>query len=240
MWTLARDIASASRRRTGEREPWAVDPLTRKVYAHSVTAQLEPAEADLLRVRLAERDGRIDTSSLSEAGRSVLPLLTALEPEEADVALQRLPAALRERLDAMSPSACIDGLRAPRVLLLHDRDDHVIPVSESRDLRDALAARRGVAYTEFTVFRHLDPTKGNPPPLDLAREVVRFARAIFPLFQLAADEPAGHTRPAGVPQPPLRQAPPPLPGRPDTAQMDRPNSIHLAGERRVAGKYAGS
>jgi hypothetical protein len=43
MWTLARDIASASRRRNGVREPWAVDPLTRNVYEHTLTALLEPS-----------------------------------------------------------------------------------------------------------------------------------------------------------------------------------------------------
>ena len=69
---------------------------------------------------------------------------------------------------------------------MHDRDDHVIPVSESRALRDALSDHPGLRYTEFTVFRHLDPTKGSPPPLYLARELWRFARAIHPLFQRAA------------------------------------------------------
>jgi len=71
-------------------------------------------------------------------------------------------------------------------VLLHDRDDPVIPVGESRRLRDALAARGRVRYTEFTVFRHLDPTKSKPPPVALARELIRFARAIYPLFQPAA------------------------------------------------------
>ena len=40
-------------------------------------------------------------------------------------------------------------------------------------------------YTEFTVFKHLDPTKGNPSPVALARDLVRFWRAIFPLFRWA-------------------------------------------------------
>jgi hypothetical protein len=72
---------------------------------------------------------------------------------------------------------------APLIVLLRDREDPVIPVSESRRLRDGLGGRAGVHYTEFTVFRHLDPTRGNRRPLPLARELVRFARAIYPLFQ---------------------------------------------------------
>ena len=69
----------------------------------------------------------------------VLPLLTALNPDQADAALQCLPAAMRERLDAMSPASYQPEIRAPQIVLLHDRDDVLIPVGESRRLRYALA-----------------------------------------------------------------------------------------------------
>ncbi len=159
MWTLTRDIASASRSRDGTREPWEVDPLSRKVYEHSITALLAPGEAQAL--------------------------LSALTPEQAERALRNLPAGLQARLDAMSPLHYVHDLYAPLIVLLHDRDDPVIPVDESRCLRNALAKRDGVHYTEFTVFKHLDPTKGHPSPPALTRELVRFARAIYPLFECA-------------------------------------------------------
>jgi hypothetical protein len=185
MWTLARDIASATRCRDGVRTPWPVDPLTRKVYVHSVTALLEPREAERLRAAFGDAHGQLDGSSMSEDGRAVAPLLTALGADEAEAALHRLPAALQERLSAMSPLHHLADLCAPLIVLLHDRDDVVIPVSESRRLRRALADRAGVRYTEFTVFRHLDPTKARPAPFALARELVRFARALYPLFRHA-------------------------------------------------------
>jgi hypothetical protein len=93
---------------------------------------------------------------------------------------------MQEWLNAMSPMTYLPDVRAPLIVLLHDRDDPVIPVAESRQLRDALAGRGGVHYTEFTVFKHLDPTRSHPSPLALARELVRFARAMYPLFELAA------------------------------------------------------
>ncbi len=189
MWTLGRDIASASRCRDGIREPWAVDPLTRKVYVHSVTALLEPAEARRLRDTCADRQERPDVSNLSEDGRAILPLLTALDPDQAEDALHRLPPTVREQLTAMSPMTYLDDLRASLIVLLHDRDDVVIPVGESRHLRKALAGREGVRYTEFTVFQHLDPTKGKPSEIALARELLRFARAIYPLFRHATAAP---------------------------------------------------
>jgi hypothetical protein len=184
MWTLARDIASASRIVDSRTEAWAVDPLTRTVYVHSVTALLDPAETELLRAACADRKPTPVLAGLSDAGRQMLPLLAAPGREEAEGLLARLPSALRDRLTALSPATYLGNVVAPLVVLLHDRDDPVIPVNETRTLRDALAGR-GVRYTEFTVFRHLDPTQGHPSPVALARELLRFARAIYPVFRAA-------------------------------------------------------
>lgn len=161
MWTLARDIASASRQRDEVREAWDVDPLTRKVYVHSVTALLDHQEAE--------------------------PLLADLDPNQAESALHRLPTRLQERLTALSPMHYLADLRAPLIVLLHDRDDPVLPVSETRQLASALAGRPGVHYTEFTVFKHLDPTRGRPSVPALARELIRFAHAIYPMFRQTSD-----------------------------------------------------
>jgi hypothetical protein len=185
MWSLARDIASATRARDGVREPWAVDPLTRKVYVHSMTALLEPAEAKRLRTALADPGAPPEGRDLSADGRAVASVLTRVPFGDAEAALQHLPGRMRERLDAMSPVRSLAEIHAPLIVLLHDRDDGVIPVSESRRLRAALAGRDGVHYTEFTVFRHLDPTTGKPSPVALAGELVKFGRAVYPLFRCA-------------------------------------------------------
>ncbi|HET8569611.1 MAG TPA: hypothetical protein VFM93_11580, partial [Candidatus Limnocylindria bacterium] len=183
MWTFARDIASASRARDGTREPWDVDQLTRRVYVRSVTSLVEGDERAALRDACAERRERACVEARSETAKAILPLLTALDVAGADAALRRLPAPLRERLDAMSPLTHLGGIRAPLVAIVHDRDDGVIPVSESRALRDVLAGRDGVRYTELTAFRHLDPAKSGASPLALAREFVRFAGAVYPMVR---------------------------------------------------------
>jgi hypothetical protein len=69
---------------------------------------------------------------------------------------------------------------------LHDRDDAVISVGESRRLKEALAGRAGVSYTEFTLFQHMDPSTGRRSPLGLLRQLGLFYRAVYPLFRLAA------------------------------------------------------
>jgi hypothetical protein len=185
MRTLGRDIAREAVSSEGGSTPWQVDQLTRKVYVRSLTAMLEPREAERLRTACAERDGRVDERALSADGQAVYPLLTDCDAPTAEMALKRLPAAMQERLDALSPLTALHDLRAPLVVLAHDRDDAVVPIGESRRLAAALTGRPGVHYTEFRMFKHLDPTKVQLPIFALARELAKFVRAVYPIFRAA-------------------------------------------------------
>ncbi len=80
MWTLARDIASATRTEGERHEPWRVDQLTRKVFVYSLTCMLHPAEAEALRGAFAVEGGRLDPGGLSAEGRAVHALMTASSP----------------------------------------------------------------------------------------------------------------------------------------------------------------
>src|SRR5512142_1092469 len=75
MSTFARDIASATRSGDNGREPWRVDQLTRKVFVHSVTATLEPAEAQALQAAFSTEGGHLDPDGLSAEGKAVYSLL---------------------------------------------------------------------------------------------------------------------------------------------------------------------
>jgi hypothetical protein len=185
MWTFARDIASATRLNGEVREPWRVDPLTRKVFVHSLTAWLEPDEAGQLRSAFATEGGHMDGGGLSAEGQAIYDLLSALGADAAEKALQRLPASLQERLTAMSPVEYLKDMHAPLIALLHDRGDQVIPVGESRRLVAALVGHAGVRYTEMQ-FSHLDPSKGKLPWYVLAREFGKFILAVYPMFRQAS------------------------------------------------------
>ena len=184
MWTFARDIASATRPCGDGREPWRVDPLTRKVFVHSLTALLEPGEAERLRSAFATESGHLDGHGLSTDGQAVYALFTAPDEAEAETALHGLPPIMQERLAALSPMKYLKDLHAPLIVLLHDRGDQVIPVDQSRRLRSALAGHAGVHYTEM-LFQHLDPVKGKLPLFRLIRELGKFFRAVYPLFRQA-------------------------------------------------------
>jgi dienelactone hydrolase len=175
MTTLAVAIASATRATSTGREDWPVDPLTRDVYVRSLTATLEPDEAERVRSGVAD--------DLSEDARLILPLLDRLEPDDAEAAWRRLPPAMQERLARLSPMECLEDIHAPLITIGHDRDDAVIPVAESRQLVAALSGRRGVHYTEFGMFQHADPTKRKLPLPRLLYELGKFYRFAYPLFR---------------------------------------------------------
>lgn len=182
MWTFARDIAGATRSCGDRREPWRVDPLTRKVFVHSLTAVLEPREAERLQSAFSNEHEHLDDSSLSADGKVVYALLTASDANEAENALHHLSPAMQERLTALSPVNYLEDIHAPLIVLLHDRGDQVIPVGESQRLCSALAGHSGVHYTEM-LFQHLDPVKGKLPLFRMAQQLGKFFRAVYPLFR---------------------------------------------------------
>jgi hypothetical protein len=184
LWTFARDVASRSRSGGEGREAWQVDPLTYKVFIHSMTAFLEPDEAEWFRSTFANERVPLAERNLSADGQAVYALLSAHDEKEAEAALYRLPLTLREHLDTLSPINYLKDIHAPLMVLLHDRGDQVIPVGESRQLCAALDGQAGLHYTEMQ-FQHLDPVKAKLPLIRLIRELGKFFRAVYPLFQQA-------------------------------------------------------
>lgn len=182
MGTFARDIASATISNGEGIELWRVDPLTYKVFVHSVTALLEQDEAKRLRNACLIGTMFPASHNLSADGQAVFSLLTALDREEAETALRGLPAKMQERLAALSPINYVDDLHTPLIIMLHDQGDLVIPVGESRRLHAAFEAPAAVRYTEMG-FQHLDPVKGKLPFFRLLHELGKFFRAVYPLFR---------------------------------------------------------
>ncbi|MCI0779136.1 MAG: hypothetical protein J4N32_03900, partial [Chloroflexi bacterium] len=96
---------------------------------------------------------------LSTEARAVHGLLSGTTLEEAEALLREVPQRLLDAVDALSPSKHLDGLSA-RLLIMHDREDALAPVEESRRLADAVADRGDTRYTEFSFFSHVDPGEG--------------------------------------------------------------------------------
>jgi hypothetical protein len=175
MATMTVGIASSTRESGTGRAHWPVDPLTREVYARTL--------ADLLRLTRGESQTGANEGTVGpEPGH---PLLAEMSAEDAEAALRKLPVTVRDELDRLSPLNYLSDIHAPAIVFGHDRDDTVIPVSESRQLRRALAGRHGVRYTEYAMFQHADPTKRKLPLPQLAWQLGRFYLSLLPLFRQA-------------------------------------------------------
>ena len=84
-------------------------------------------------------------------------LLAASTLDEADEAIDGLPAGALAFIDAISPVRHLDGIHAD-VHLMHETEDHHVPFVESRALASALQDRgRLAAHTEFRLFDHVQP-----------------------------------------------------------------------------------
>ena len=186
MEDLLRAIASRSRFYGEEHQPWEVDSLTYEVFVRELTAALEDRE-EARQLQEAFLDGdaaTLDPEGLSTPARVIYHLLQGVPLEEVDAYLAQLPGSLSERFRELSPSAYVRGLKAP-VLLMHDQDDPLVPADESRRLQEALPLEHQARYTEFEMFRHMDPTRALNP-LAMAIELGKFFRHMHIIFQEAS------------------------------------------------------
>ena len=118
---------------------------------------------------------------LSDEAQAVYALLTAPDLETARRLLDRLPPDALDTLIRISPSAGIDRLRA-KLLVMHDREDRLVPSDESRRLVDAAQSYADVHYTEFSFFNHLDPTRP-VGSIEFAREVGKLFLHIYRIMR---------------------------------------------------------
>ncbi len=79
-----------------------------------------------------------------------------LSLDEAREYVKSLPREFLSKFNDLSPSLVIPKIKT-RVFLMHDKNDDIIPVEESRKIRDALPQDVPLSYTEFSILRHVTP-----------------------------------------------------------------------------------
>lgn len=141
----------------GDVRVWQPDELSVEVTRlHLADTLPNDAERDLLLQALA--DGGDAPDGVSDEALAVYELLNAPDVETARRLMDGLPSDARDTLRRISPSSGMDRLRA-KLLVMHDREDSLVPSEESRRLVEALPPDAGVYYTEFSFFDHVDPSR---------------------------------------------------------------------------------
>ena len=182
---LLRQAASRSVVYDGERTPWQPDKLTLKVLANELIETLEdPGDVDTLSQRYLNGQAMTaeEIDALTPAGRTVRTLLDGTSPEVAEVLYSNLPPGFREDLAGVSPSSHVDEIQA-KLLIMHDRNDRLVPAAESRRLLAATEDRGDVRYTEVLAFEHVRPGGGGI--WDLLAEAGRLYRHMYSIIRIA-------------------------------------------------------
>ena len=182
-------IASNSQLAAGGVEPWAVDPLTRRVFANElIEVVADPAERDLLTRRFVHNEAVPDAemAGLSPTAEVSRQLLAGTTPEQAEALLAQMPEDFLRKLDGISPSQRLGDVEA-RLLIMHDVGDRLIPVGESRRLVDTLRqqGRENLRYTETAIFDHVRPG-GDRNLWELAKGAAKLYRHMYGILRLAA------------------------------------------------------
>ena len=183
--TLLLQAASRSVEYDGERTPWDVDKLTMRVLANELIETLEdPGDVDALTRRYMNNQALKpeELDALSPAATNITRLLDGTSPGEAQALYSTLPERFRSDLSGISPSFHVDEIRA-RLLILHDRNDRLVPAAESRRLLAATEERGNVRYTEVLAFEHVRPSGGGTA--ELLAEAWRLFRHMYSIIRIA-------------------------------------------------------
>ena len=156
---LLLQVVTRSRLDQGVRTPWQPDPLTLKVFANELIETLDDPADNALLTKVYLTGEPADLGTLTPAGQTVARLLGGAPPQEAAELYDTLPEDFRQAMDRISPSRYVDDIQA-ELLVLHDRDDQLVPSAESRRLAAAMQERGDVRYTELLSFGHVRPTSG--------------------------------------------------------------------------------
>lgn len=97
-----------------------------------------------------------DVARLTPEGRAAYDIMTGPDPARTEELLSQLPQAAVAKLTQLSPEGVLADLKG-ELYVIHDRGDEYIPYVESRRMRDALAGRNDVHFTEVSLFEHVEP-----------------------------------------------------------------------------------
>jgi pimeloyl-ACP methyl ester carboxylesterase len=144
------------------------DDYGRLVFAYGARAYLSaPRDRDLIE-RIAERRQQVRAADvadlvagLSREGEAVYELAVNTDPARFPALLAELPPAMRADLDALSLHNKDLGRLKARLLLIHGRNDTLIPYPESLALAQAAPEGKARVWVINRVLGHVDLSLGH-------------------------------------------------------------------------------
>jgi len=165
-------------------EEWTPRYHAEKVMAEQIINYVDdPRDRELL-TRLfvdEEPDVEVELASMSPVGRGSYEFLANTDPAAIEDLLDRLPDALKDDFDYLSPRTAMSRMRA-ELFIIHDRADPFIPYTESRMMKDALAGSDvpRAHFDEIRLFEHVSPRLNQRPDVI----AIDATRLLFRMYQL--------------------------------------------------------
>ena len=181
---LLLQVSSRSRQYHGQSTPWDVDQLTLRVFANELIETIQdPREQKVLRTVYMEggQSTQAVLEGLSPESQRVRQLLDGTTFQNAEEIYESLPEDFRANMTRISPSAYVKDIKA-RLMIMHDRNDRLVPAAESRRLVEALEQRGNYRYTEVLGFEHVRPVSEGGF-WELVKEGVKLYRHMYGIIR---------------------------------------------------------
>lgn len=176
--------------RTGPDAPWQYrrpNAYGKWVFVRSNAGRLEDPQDRRLLMAMAERKlGDLEaeisdlTAGLGPEGRSVHALLSNRDPEQVPDLIARLPKGITEDMAALDLKRRDLGALRVRFVLVHGRDDPIIPETQSESL--------GAALNEADLFVLDSLSHVDPKPAGVL-DTLKFLWAVYIVLEMREAEP---------------------------------------------------
>jgi acetyl esterase/lipase len=162
--TLMIDVGRRAQDVHGHLEPWIPNAVPIRVLTNVIAGTFTNGDGAVLRSGINSTTGislsPTDVASLSPPAQAAYHLLAGDEPTHVNANLDQLSPELKQLLVSLSLSTVVHQLRT-RIYLLHDRDDHLVPFTQSQAFAATLAQLgHQYRYAEFSIFAHTTVQSG--------------------------------------------------------------------------------
>ena len=169
----------------GRLQYWKPDYLTKKVVLRQLIESISNnQDKDYLMPLILNEDINIQSEALiTDEAKIIYRLISGAYKSDIQGLFEQLPYETISYLQDISPSKFTKGLKT-NVLIMHDRNDRLVPVEESMRFRNSLKPLGEIYYTEFSSFQnqiqvHVDKDSKNISIIDYVKESLKLLAHLY-------------------------------------------------------------
>ena len=165
--------------------PWHSNELAKSVLNKQLFNLIESQkEKNEIEILLKKKNvSALELAKLSPIAKNVFTVLKKEDQNELKEIFTNLSNKELEVLQVFSPEFNNTNQKA-KIYLMHDLNDNVIPVEESRRFANEMKENKNFTYTEFSLFDHVDPVL-NSTILQTFKESLKLFKHLYKIVRWA-------------------------------------------------------